>query len=104
MAMSTHAYVSYAYVIVFGQRQIDIADELPDKAPPGFAELRSEILGFAKEEEERKGLLRVAGMQPASEGTKPGEYAVCRCHRRARISVEGPFSARGKFSFPFFLG
>jgi hypothetical protein len=50
-AMSTHAYVSYASVIVFCQRQIDVAGELPDKTPPGFAELRSEILGLAEEEE-----------------------------------------------------
>ncbi|KAG7285415.1 hypothetical protein NEMBOFW57_010042 [Staphylotrichum longicolle] len=65
MAMSTHAYVSYAYVMVFAQRQIDVAGELPDKAPAGFAELRKEILGFATEEEAE--LLRVAGMQPAGE-------------------------------------
>jgi hypothetical protein len=61
MDQSTHAYVAYAYVMVFSQRQIDLVAELPDQAPPGFAELRSEILGFAKEGEE--GLLQVAGMQ-----------------------------------------
>lgn len=71
MAMSTHAYVSYAYVMVFAQREIDVARELPDKAPAGFAELRSEILGFATEDEAE--LLRVAGMQPAggAEGQDP---------------------------------
>ncbi|KAK4098159.1 hypothetical protein N658DRAFT_526528 [Parathielavia hyrcaniae] len=60
---SEHAYVSYAYVMVFCQRQIDVARELPDKIPPGFSELRNEILGFANEDEQA--LLRVAGMQPA---------------------------------------
>ncbi len=65
MARATHAYVSYAYLSVFSQRQIDVTAELPDKTPPGFAKLRSGILGFAREDEE--GLLRVAGMQPAEE-------------------------------------
>ena len=77
--------------------------ELPDKTLPGFAELRSEILGFVIGEEE--GRLRVAGMQPAGhmEGQlRQGDYAVCRRHRRARVSVEGPFSTRAEFSVSFF--
>ncbi|KAL2146792.1 hypothetical protein VTI28DRAFT_2273 [Corynascus sepedonium] len=49
--------------MVYGQRMIDLARELPNQAPPGFAELRREILGFAEEGEEA--LLRVAGMQGA---------------------------------------
>ncbi|KAL2137986.1 hypothetical protein VTI28DRAFT_7688 [Corynascus sepedonium] len=49
--------------MVYGQRMVDLARELPNQAPPGFAELRREILGFAEEEEEA--LLRVAGMQGA---------------------------------------
>lgn len=38
--------------MVFGQRKINLAVDLPDQAPLGYAELRREILGFAKEEEE----------------------------------------------------
>jgi hypothetical protein len=44
---STYAYVAYASVMVYAQRQLEPAEELPDRAPPGFAELRSEILGHA---------------------------------------------------------
>lgn len=40
---------------------IDLAGELPDQAPPGFAELRREILGFVEEGEEA--LLKIARMQ-----------------------------------------
>lgn len=43
IAMCTHAYVSYAYVMIFARRQIDIISDLPDKFPPGFAELRRKI-------------------------------------------------------------
>ncbi|KAK4235219.1 hypothetical protein C8A03DRAFT_18008 [Achaetomium macrosporum] len=44
---STYAYVAYAFVMVFSQRLINLAADLPEKAPPGFTELRREILGFA---------------------------------------------------------
>ena len=44
---STYAYVAYAWVMVYAQRQLEPADELPDRAPPGFAELRPEMLGYA---------------------------------------------------------
>ncbi|KAK4151565.1 hypothetical protein C8A00DRAFT_17049 [Chaetomidium leptoderma] len=64
----THAYVAHAYVMVFAQRKITLAADLPDRAPPGFAELRREILGFAEEGEEA--LLRVDGMQ-GEEGEEP---------------------------------
>ena len=49
MAMYTHVCMSYAYVMLFAQRQIGIINELPDKSPPSFAELRREIPGFAEE-------------------------------------------------------
>ncbi|KAK4238485.1 hypothetical protein C8A03DRAFT_43759 [Achaetomium macrosporum] len=49
---STYGYVAYAYTQVYIERMIDSARELPDQAPPGFAELRREILGFAEEGEE----------------------------------------------------
>jgi hypothetical protein len=52
--------------MVFGQCQIDLVAELPAEAPPGFAELRREILGFVGEGEE--GMLQVAGMQAGEKG------------------------------------
>ena len=67
-AVCNYAYVAYAYVMVFGQRKINLAADLPDRAPPGFAELRREILGFTEEGEEA--LLQVAGMQ-GEEGEDP---------------------------------
>ncbi|KAK4156581.1 hypothetical protein C8A00DRAFT_30547 [Chaetomidium leptoderma] len=88
-AMSTHAYVSYAYVMVFCQRQIDVAGELPDKPPPGFAELRSEILGFATEGEE--GLLQVAGMQPAGGGQDPASMLFIVVTDERGYPWKGPF-------------
>ncbi|KAK4232769.1 hypothetical protein C8A03DRAFT_20008, partial [Achaetomium macrosporum] len=87
--MSTHAYVSYAYIMVFCQRQIDVAGELPDKTPPGFAELRSEILGFANEDEEA--LLRVAGMQPAGEGQDPASMLFLVVTDEREYPWKGPF-------------
>lgn len=60
-ADSTYGYVAYAYTMVYSQRMIDLVRELPDQTPPGFAELRREILGFAEEGEEA--LLQAAGMQ-----------------------------------------
>ncbi|KAL2193569.1 hypothetical protein P885DRAFT_72165 [Corynascus similis CBS 632.67] len=62
-ARSTYGYVAYAYTMVYSQHMIDLARELPDQAPPGFAELRREILGFAEEGD--KALLRVARIQGA---------------------------------------
>lgn len=44
---STYAYVAFAWVMVYAQRKIELADELADRAPPGFAELRREMLGYA---------------------------------------------------------
>ncbi|KAK4121532.1 hypothetical protein N657DRAFT_635576 [Parathielavia appendiculata] len=73
----------YAYVMVFCQRQIYVARELPDQTPPGFAELRSEILGFANEDEE--GLLRVADVQPA--GTGEGQVRRACCLSSSRTSA-----------------
>jgi hypothetical protein len=46
---STFAYIAYDWVMVFAQRKINLAKELPDRAPPGFEELRKEIMGFASE-------------------------------------------------------
>lgn len=44
---SAYAYIAYAWVMIYAQRKIDLAEDLPDRAPLGFAQLRSEILGFA---------------------------------------------------------
>jgi hypothetical protein len=60
---SAYGYVAYAFVMVYAQRHVDLAAELPEQAPPGFAELRREVLAFATEEEQP--LLQVAGMQDA---------------------------------------
>ncbi|KAL2015090.1 hypothetical protein VTK56DRAFT_6322 [Thermocarpiscus australiensis] len=46
---STFAYVAYTWVFVYAQRKLHVAEELPDRAPEGFAELRNEIMGFAAE-------------------------------------------------------
>ncbi|KAK3294335.1 uncharacterized protein B0H64DRAFT_184615 [Chaetomium fimeti] len=58
---SAYGYVAYTFVMVFGQRHVDLAVELPEQAPPGFAALRREMLGFAAEDEQV--LLQAAGMQ-----------------------------------------
>jgi len=42
--LSTYPYVAYAWVLVYAQREIALAEELPSQAPPGFAELRREVL------------------------------------------------------------
>jgi len=42
--LPTHAYVAYAWVLVYAQREIALAEEFPRQAPPGFAELRREML------------------------------------------------------------
>ncbi len=46
---STFAYIAYAWVFVYSQRKLHLADELPDSAPEGFAKLRNEIMAFAAE-------------------------------------------------------
>jgi hypothetical protein len=84
----------------YGQRQLDIAAELSDKAPPGFAELLSEILGFAKEEEE--GLLRVPGMQSAGKGQDPASMLFVALTDERGYPWKGPFLREVSFlSFPF---
>ncbi|KAK3293054.1 uncharacterized protein B0H64DRAFT_403391 [Chaetomium fimeti] len=88
MSQSTHAYVAYAYLMVFAQRQIDVAAELPDTAPPGFARLRSEILEFATEGEE--GLLHTAGMQ-GGEGQDPSSSLFIVVTDEREYPFKGPF-------------
>ncbi|KAH6842965.1 hypothetical protein B0I37DRAFT_383312 [Chaetomium sp. MPI-CAGE-AT-0009] len=58
----TYAYVSHAFVMVFSQRHVDLAAELPERAPPGFAALRRDVLACASGADEAAGLLRAAGM------------------------------------------
>ncbi|KAH6839574.1 hypothetical protein B0I37DRAFT_386757 [Chaetomium sp. MPI-CAGE-AT-0009] len=49
---STYAYVAYAWVMAYAQRQLDLPEDLPDRAPPGFADLRREILSYANDGQE----------------------------------------------------
>ncbi|KAK4139050.1 uncharacterized protein C8A04DRAFT_16209 [Dichotomopilus funicola] len=60
-----HAYVAYAYLMVFAQRQLDLARDLPEQAPPGWRELREEMMGFATAEDE--GLMNSPGVQATVE-------------------------------------
>lgn len=99
-AMTTHAYISYTYVVVFCLRQIDVVGDLLEKAPPGFAELRSEILGFTKEKEE--GLLQVAGMQPAGEGQDPASMLFILVTDECEYPWKGPFLREVNPPFSFF--
>jgi hypothetical protein len=48
--------------MVFSQRHVQLATELPECAPPGFAALRRDVLAYASDAEEAAGLLRAAGM------------------------------------------
>jgi hypothetical protein len=41
------AYIAYDWIAVLAQRQLNLAEELLDWPPPGFAELRDEIMRFA---------------------------------------------------------
>jgi hypothetical protein len=52
---SDFAYVAYDWVMVYAQREVDLADE----APPGFANLRDEIMAFANESDAEQ--LRLMG-------------------------------------------
>jgi hypothetical protein len=44
---STYAYIAYAWVPPYAQRQLDLLEDLPERAPPGFADLRNELLGYS---------------------------------------------------------
>jgi hypothetical protein len=85
--------------MVFGQCQIDLVAELPAEAPPGFAELRREILGFVGEGEE--GMLQVAGMHAGEEGGNlaSGLFVVVTDERE--YPWKGPFMREVSF-FCFF--
>ncbi|KAG7286691.1 hypothetical protein NEMBOFW57_009002 [Staphylotrichum longicolle] len=48
---SDFAYIAYDWITVFAQRHLDLAEELLDRPPPGFAELRCEIMRFADDGE-----------------------------------------------------
>ncbi len=101
VAPSTHIYVAYAYVMVFSQRQINLAAELPDRPPPGFGELRREVLGFATAEE--GGLLEVAGMQPAGEGEDPAGRLFVVVTDDREYPYRGPFMREVSFLFFVFF-
>lgn len=44
--LASHAYIAYDWIMIFAQRRIK-ADELSEIPPPGFEELRREILSYA---------------------------------------------------------
>jgi hypothetical protein len=89
VAKSTHAYVAHAYVMVFSQRQIRLAADLPERPPPGFGELRRELLGFATADE--GALLEVAGMQPDGEGEDPASLLFVVVTDGREYPYRGPF-------------
>ncbi len=74
---STHAHVAYAFVMVLGQRHVEPGAELPEEAPPGFAELRRDVLVCAAAGEEDDEM-HVAGMQG-------GNGFFCRGYRGSRV-------------------
>ncbi|KAI1320574.1 hypothetical protein F5Y16DRAFT_389720 [Xylariaceae sp. FL0255] len=43
---ATYGYIAYCWVHTFAQREINMAEELSESAPPGFEKLRDEILKF----------------------------------------------------------
>lgn len=43
---SAVAYVAHAWATVYAHREIDLDRDLPAGAPPGFAQLRDEVLAF----------------------------------------------------------
>ncbi|KAK3898356.1 hypothetical protein C8A05DRAFT_19041 [Staphylotrichum tortipilum] len=92
MALAAHAYISYAFIHVFVQRQIDVPRELPETPPEGFRELRREILGFVQEGEMEEAL-GVAGMLPATEGvgTDPAGMLFVIVSDERAFSWKGPF-------------
>ncbi len=97
VARSTHAYVAYAYVMVLSQRKIKLAADLPDRPPPGFGELRREVLGFATAEEQP--LLDVAGMQPEEEdeGEDPAGLLFVVVTDDREYPYRGPFMREVSF-------
>lgn len=48
------AYIAYDWVMVFAQRQVNLGEELLDRPPPRFAELRDDMLQFADREGQQK--------------------------------------------------
>lgn len=45
---SAVAYVVHAWATVYAHREVDLDRDLPADAPPGFAQLRDEVLGFVQ--------------------------------------------------------
>ncbi|KAH6880532.1 hypothetical protein B0T10DRAFT_551731 [Thelonectria olida] len=44
--LSTIAYVTYTWVTIYAQREIQLTEDLPEEVPKGFEELRTEILSY----------------------------------------------------------
>jgi hypothetical protein len=43
---SAIAYVTYTWVTIYAQREIQLTEDLPEGVPKGFDELRTEILSY----------------------------------------------------------
>lgn len=44
---AAYTHIACAWVAAYAQRQLDLLDDLPDRAPPNFVDLRRELLGYA---------------------------------------------------------
>ncbi|KAH6855562.1 hypothetical protein B0I37DRAFT_365165 [Chaetomium sp. MPI-CAGE-AT-0009] len=97
VAQSTHAYVAYAYVMVLSQRKIKLAADLPDRPPPGFGELRTEMLGLATADE--RALLEAAGMQPGDESEDPASMLFVVVTDDREYPYRRPFMRDVRFLF-----
>ena len=95
---SMYGYVAYAFVMVLGQRHVELATELPEQAPPGFAELRRDILACAVAGEDEDAL-HVAGMQSENGFfavlTEEREFPLERPYMKAVSSLRPLYSISG---------
>lgn len=75
--------------MVLAQRQIKLATDLPDRPPPGFGELRREVVGLATADDQA--LLEVAGMQPDEERDGPASLLFVVVTDGREYPYKGPF-------------
>jgi len=90
---STVAYVTYAWVTIYAHRELDMDEDLPIRVPPGFEDLRREVLSFCGSvpdqdklpDEGRMGLYAVYTYEIR------GLYTPQEFYERAKVCF-GPFS------------
>ena len=92
---SSHAYVAFTYIMVFGQRRLRMPGDLPDVPPAGWAVLREEMLTLVKEGEE--GLLTVPGMLVKEEGDDPASMVFVVVTDSREFPFRGPFMREVSF-------